>query len=316
MTRENSGIIKLIYLCLIILLIVAYLVITSLNFKQVSSQASAELKRLATITPSITEIPNGLNSLGNTSTSQPNSNVTSAESTSNITSNWAGYAAESGTFTSVTGSWIVPTVNESGDTSADAAWIGIGGISSDDLIQVGTQNIVTPDGQVQSSAFYELLPDTSQPLNEININPGDSISASINEVSSGQWTISLVDNTNGQSFNQNVEYNSSLSSAEWIEEDPSDGTSEIPFDNFGSINFSGALTTMNGKTENLNGSNAKAITMVNSDNQPLAESSGISNDGVSFSVTRTNASSSPAIAEYNQNPFSWRWRGSGIGREF
>ena len=237
MTRENSGIIKLIYLCLIILLIVAYLVITSLNFKQVSSQASAELKRLATITPSITEIPNGLNSLGNTSTSQPNSNVTSAESTSNITSNWAGYAAESGTFTSVTGSWIVPTVNESGDTSADAAWIGIGGISSDDLIQVGTQNIVTPDGQVQSSAFYELLPDTSQPLNEININPGDSISASINEVSSGQWTISLVDNTNGQSFNQNVEYNSSLSSAEWIEEDPSDGTSEIPFDNFGSINF-------------------------------------------------------------------------------
>src|SRR2546422_6193579 len=41
-------------------------------------------------------------------------------------SNWSGYASTGGVFTSVTGSWIVPTVTST-SIGADATWVGIGG---------------------------------------------------------------------------------------------------------------------------------------------------------------------------------------------
>src|SRR2546428_3477456 len=53
-------------------------------------------------------------------------------------SNWSGYAAAGGTFTAVSGTWIVPQVTAA-VAGADATWIGIGGVSGRDLIQAGKQ---------------------------------------------------------------------------------------------------------------------------------------------------------------------------------
>src|SRR4051812_46343961 len=55
--------------------------------------------------------------------------------------NWAGYVADSGTYTGVSGSWNVPTPSSSEDGS-NATWVGIGGVDSRDLLQSGTQAIV------------------------------------------------------------------------------------------------------------------------------------------------------------------------------
>ncbi len=132
-------------------------------------------------------------------------------------SNWAGYMTSGGTYTSINGSWLIPQISNPIANTADASWIGIGGVTSRDLIQIGTQAAVNAAGQVSYQVWYELLPRSSVPIS-ISVNPGDSITASITQQQNNQWSISLRDNTNGQNFQKIVTYSSSLSSAEWIEE--------------------------------------------------------------------------------------------------
>jgi hypothetical protein len=201
--------------------------------------------------------------------------------------NWAGYLAASATYTRVSASWIVPTATGNGSTtSADATWVGIGGVSSGDLIQVGTSNIVSASGQVTTSAFYELLPSFSQTITSLPISSGDSISASVTETSAGQWLIAITDNTTGQSYTHAVAYASTHSSAEWIEEDPSYSHNQlIPLDNFGTATFTSASATANGVAGNMLANTSQMVTLVNSSGQELATTSAISGSGAGFSVS-------------------------------
>src|SRR5438309_1000367 len=64
----------------------------------------------------------------------------------NTSHNWSGYAATGGTYTSVSGTWTVPQFNADSQPGVDAAWVGIGGVRSRDLIQAGTQQSVTGSG--------------------------------------------------------------------------------------------------------------------------------------------------------------------------
>src|SRR5258707_409862 len=52
--------------------------------------------------------------------------------------NWAGYVSQKGVYTGVSGSWVVPSVTSTSQNAADAAWVGIGGVLTHDLIQAGT----------------------------------------------------------------------------------------------------------------------------------------------------------------------------------
>ncbi|HVY67507.1 MAG TPA: G1 family glutamic endopeptidase [Patescibacteria group bacterium] len=208
--------------------------------------------------------------------------------------NWAGYVATGGGYTAVSGSWTVPQVQSTGGFSGDATWIGLGGISSNDLIQTGTQAIVQ-NGSVSYQAWYELLPAYSQPVS-LAVTAGDSISAGIAQAGNNIWTITLRNNTTGQSYQTTVNYISSLSSAEWIEEMPSQGNNNfIPLDNFGTVQLSGAYASRNGQNLNLAQLSPQTLTMVNFGGQALAAVSAINSDGASFSVSRTTASSSSGI---------------------
>jgi hypothetical protein len=224
-----------------------------------------------------------------------NTDPSSSNSSTNIsdeTSNWAGYVATGGTYTAISGSWTVPSVSDStDDLAADASWIGIGGVSTDDLIQVGTQNLVQ-DGQVTNGSFYEELPDSSETIPTVTVSPGDTITASIQESEGGEWLITIKDITNGESFSNTVYYDSSESSAEWIEEAPSeDGSNIIPLDQFGSVSFTNGSVADNNTNESIEGSGAKAINMESSAGEALTDVSSLTN-GNSFSVTRTNADDS------------------------
>ncbi|HET8991656.1 MAG TPA: G1 family glutamic endopeptidase [Candidatus Saccharimonadales bacterium] len=208
--------------------------------------------------------------------------------TSGYTStNWSGYLASGGSYTAVSASWKAtsPTGNGS-STSADSTWIGIGGVTSADLIQIGTENTVSASGQVSTAAFYELLPNSAIFIPSLSVTPGDGISADINEVANNQWTMTITDTTSNQSFTTTVSYQSTNSTAEWIEEDPSYSSgSQIPMDNFGSVDITSASTVSNGSTLNLNTSSAQPITMVTQSGQPVATPSYIGPDGASFDVT-------------------------------
>ncbi len=234
------------------------------------------------------------------------SNGNNPAAISSTTTNWAGYVSDSGAaYTSISGSWKVPSVSaSSGLPAANATWIGIGGNNSNDLIQVGTQNIVS-SGQVATSAFYEELPNVSTTVPGVTVHAGDTITASLQKTSSGQWAITIRDVTNGESYSTTVTYNSSESSAEWIEEAPSVNNSIIPLDSFGSVTFTGATTTQNGSAVSIANSSPQAITMDTATGQALTTTSGI-NGGGSFTVTRTNVSSSDTFGNYGTTPSGLR----------
>jgi hypothetical protein len=145
-------------------------------------------------------------------------------------------------------------------------------------------------GKARFEAWIETLPQASQPV-PLTVSPGDSVTVSIDEqdAGSGNWQISMSNNTTGQRYLTNVTYTSSESSAEWIEEAPTGVSGVLPLDNFQSVDFSSATTTANGQTLNLAQAGAQALSMVNDNNDALAEPSALGSGGADFTVTRTSA---------------------------
>jgi hypothetical protein len=160
----------------------------------------------------------------------------------NQSNNWAGYNQGiieknvPGGFHAITGEWVVPTASphKPGESEYSSTWLGIGGGCEDascnsqdqTLIQTGTEQDVIYDAVAGTtttdySAWYELIPQTSTPVS-LPVKPGDLMRASIVEapVGSGNWTITLQNVTQGQTFTTQTSYQSGYGSAEWIEEAP------------------------------------------------------------------------------------------------
>jgi hypothetical protein len=208
----------------------------------------------------------------------------------NTSHNWSGYAATGGHYTAVTGTWTVPEFSPDGSFGIDAAWVGIGGVRSRDLIQAGTNQTVSGNGRTQYEAWIETLPRASRSIS-LSVHPGDSVTVSINEQTTNNWLIDFKNNTTGQTYQETVAYTSSHSSAEWVEEAPSAGGrgGVLPLSNFGAVDFSNGSAVKDGETVTIAGANARPITMVSSANQALAIPTTLGEDGSSFTVARTDA---------------------------
>jgi hypothetical protein len=169
----------------------------------------------------------------------------------NTSLNWAGYVASSGSYSGIGASWTVPTVTSTDNASADATWIGIGGVNSQDLIQAGTQAI-SQNGSINYIAWYELLPADMIQI-PLTVSSGNSVTVSLAENSGNLWTINFRNNSTNQNYTTTVNYASVNSSAEWIEEMPTlaGSSSFIPLDNFGSVQFSSGYVVQNGNTLNI-----------------------------------------------------------------
>ncbi len=147
--------------------------------------------------------------------------------------NWAGYAATEGSYTSVSATWTLPDIGLPSPAGIDAAWIGIGGVRSRDLIQAGTQRTVLDNGATQQEAWVELLPRASETV-PFAVGPGNTVRVSIDQQGPETWLIVFTNITSGQTYQVTKRYASSLSSAEWVEEAPSAGRQRVlPLDNFG-----------------------------------------------------------------------------------
>jgi hypothetical protein len=205
---------------------------------------------------------------------------------------WAGYSVTSDAanfqpvVTGVSASWTVPVIDVSGGDSFSAAWIGIGGQLDRTLIQAGTEHD-SINGQAVYSVWYEMLPADSVTIDTINVSPGDKISASINLVNpnTNEWFIQIYDLTNGQVFDQNVAYNSSMLSAEWIVERPTVSNQLSTLANFGNITFTEAIATVNNHQAGISRFPYSQFIMGNRQNIHLTSVSRIGADGSSFAVT-------------------------------
>ena len=231
--------------------------------------------------------------------------------------NWSGYEMQGASYSGVEASWTLPTsVTPTSSVSANAEWIGIGGMGSHDLIQAGTMATFN-NGQLSYTAWAETLPAAAQPLS-IGVKEGDSVSVSLKETSSNMWEIKFKNNTTGEEINQNIPYTSSHSSAEWIEELPiipstsafshtsagltgglpTMADSSATLSNFNTVHFTSATATGNNSTYGLSDGKATTITMINSGKQVIAKPGPVNGNG-GFDVERLMASA-PQVASVSQ----------------
>ena len=174
-----------------------------------------------------------------------------------LSGNWSGYVVRSSagkSFSSVSGSWVEPSVSDSSGQGYAAFWVGLGGAGapqSQSLEQVGTAAQVV-DGKTSYYAWYELVPASQQALS-LAVHPGDHMSGKVS-VAGSRVTIWLSDETTGASVTRTLRMSSpDTSSAEWIAEAPAaqypDGSTQVlPLANFGKVSFTAASATAAGHT--------------------------------------------------------------------
>jgi Peptidase A4 family len=176
-----------------------------------------------------------------------------------VSQNWSGYSVVSQagqSFSSVSGSWVQPSVSTDPSASASdgssAFWVGLGGATqqSQSLEQIGTAADVQ-NGQASYYAWYELLPAAQQRL-DLPVRPGDHMTGRVS-VNGTTVTLSLSDQTTGQSVTKTLAMDSpDVSSAEWIAEAPAmetaGGAQILPLADFGQVSFSNASATAGGHT--------------------------------------------------------------------
>lgn len=208
----------------------------------------------------------------------------------NVSGNWAGYVATGSNITSVHGSWTVPTAG-SVPPGLSSTWVGIGGFSTQDLIQAGTQQASAPLDQVfvggAYAAWYELLP--ANPVfftgctgdTACTVNPGDHMGVTITNGGGSRWTVNVAD-AGHWTYTTTVSYASSMSSAEWIHEAPSAaGAVPVPVGNSGTVTFDGTNSAViNGATKSIASSGATSVVAL-----PVETAvSGLDSDGEGFNV--------------------------------
>jgi hypothetical protein len=235
----------------------------------------------------------------------PSASAATVDSQEATSANWSGYVAggsssgPSPNFSSVSGSWVQPTVDCTAADGDAAFWVGLGGTSQGNnaLEQVGTEANCN-NGSASHFAWYELVPAAPVRLN-VSINPGDHVSANV-AVNGTTVKVSLTDQTSGASDSKTLQMqNPDTLSAEWIAEAPSScdtsGCTPLPLANFGTANFTSSSATADGHTGSIDDSawGSQAVQLSGGGQGPGFASSGssasavptaLSSDGSSFSV--------------------------------
>jgi hypothetical protein len=159
-------------------------------------------------------------------------------------SNWSGYSAINGTYSSVSANWTQPTASCTSQTTYSSFWVGLDGDGSSTVEQTGTSADCS-GGQPSYYAWYEMYP--KYPVNlSLPVKPGDSISASVT-ASNGRFTLTITNNTAHATYQTTQTLKRArLASAEVIAEAPSSSSGVLPLTNFGTVGFS--LATVNGQS--------------------------------------------------------------------
>jgi Peptidase A4 family len=162
---------------------------------------------------------------------------TQAEST-----NWSGYAGTTGTYTSVSASWVQPAgVCSRGDQYA-AFWVGLDGYSSSTVEQTGSE-VDCVGRTAEYYAWYEMYPGPSENYSN-TVRAGDHFNASVTYEGNNEFSLYIDDVTQGWSHTTMASLaGAARSSAEVIVEAPcctfSGGI--LPLTDFGTMSLSNSL---------------------------------------------------------------------------
>lgn len=148
---------------------------------------------------------------------------------------WSGYSVQGRGFTSVHGTFNVPSLGDGAATRAGPGalieWVGIDGWYNSYLVQAGvvvsrkplcTKGPAVP-GRTYACAWTFLIEDNKMspgPGPDLSIVPGDKVAVAITKVATGQWLITMADKTSGQVWSKKVAYTGPQETAEWVLESP------------------------------------------------------------------------------------------------
>jgi hypothetical protein len=196
--------------------------------------------------------------------------------------NWSGYAAtgSSGSYTSVTSSWVQPAVSCGSQDTYSSFWVGLDGYNNSALEQTGTEADCI-DGQAEYGAWWEVLPAAETPWS-VTVEPGDQMTADVTDNGDGTFTMTLTDSTQGWSQTTTQQGSSGYqdSSAEVIAEATDVNGQIADLSDFGSVNFTGSDADGNA----LDSYSPTGITMQNQDSGDITAQPGAISDG-SFTDT-------------------------------
>jgi Peptidase A4 family len=166
--------------------------------------------------------------------------------------NWSGYAVLGPSFTSVAGSWIVPSATCTKGDQYAAFWVGLDGYNanSQTVEQTGTMSYCQ-GSQALYYAWYELYPNPSYEITAVVVNPGDVISASVTH-SGNKFTVTLDDQTSKQTYTKAFTLTGpKRNSAEWIVEAPccTNSGGILPLADFGTGYFGYDYTFVTGTND-------------------------------------------------------------------
>jgi Peptidase A4 family len=174
-------------------------------------------------------------------------------------SGWAGYelSGASGAFSSVSASWTQPAATCTKGDQDVAFWVGLDGVSSDSVEQIGTETDCA-SGSASTFGWYEMYP--ADPVNFTNpVKAGDVLTASVTFSGTNKYTLVLSDAT--ESWTKTVtkaESGLARSSAEVVTSGPGAAGGSTTLTNFGKITYTGC--TVNGTS--MGGQSPVKVTMV------------------------------------------------------
>ncbi|MBR7836547.1 hypothetical protein KDL01_24930, partial [Actinospica durhamensis] len=153
--------------------------------------------------------------------------------------NWAGYAATGGKYTSVSASWVQPTVQCTANGIV-AFWVGLDGWGSSSVEQDGTAADCST-GTPSYYAWWETYPQNAMQDYADAVAPGDALTSTVTSLGSGMYELDLDDTTKGWSEHHKVSAPGAVdASAEIIAEAVSEGDAVSALPDFDAVNFTGS----------------------------------------------------------------------------
>ncbi len=171
----------------------------------------------------------------------PRTTHAGARNSTRTSTNWSGYAATGGTYTSVSSSWTEPTGTCGSGDQYSSFWVGLDGYRSDSVEQTGSE--VDCNGRTpEYYSWYEMYP--ANPVSFSNaVQPGDRFTGSVTYTEGSSFTLKLSDSTEGWSHTVTKTLSGAArSSAEVIAEVPCCTVSGgiLPLADFTRVSFTGA----------------------------------------------------------------------------
>ncbi len=198
---------------------------------------------------------------------------------------WSGYVKTGvkDAYSSISGSWKVPSIPTSTTPTYSAAWVGIDGRTNSTLLQAGSESDYY-GGKFHYDAWVEVYP--ALPKVVFNVVPGDLIGAGVYRYSgSNLWRIYVYDETrlgmgSHYLFDEDINYTGPADSEEWILEAPKVMNHPTMLAKYGSVTF------LAGQAGLLHLSSDSRVFMVNSSHQVISAPSApcIGTYNVEFSV--------------------------------